>query len=98
MDEAGDDVGSGEIRHALDDLVHQAHCRFVAADRVLRRFRSREGVEAVVDQLRHLVGVFIRTQPLEGADANVAMAQPRQNRGTSGRRLVAPHQLLASLE
>ena len=62
-----------------------------------RWHRARKLCQAIVDQLRHVIAFFQRQQPLEGADADVAMAQSRHHRRAGRAGFVAAGQRLAGL-
>ena len=57
--------------------------------RVFRRQRPREILEAIGDELFHLLGLAQRRQPLERADADVAVAEPHHDCRTGGRGFIA---------
>jgi hypothetical protein len=54
--------------------------------------------DAVVDEAAHLLGLAQHGEALEGADADVAVAEAHQHRGAGRRGLVAADQRLAGLD
>ena len=88
VDEACHHIACCKIGHALDDVVHQPHRRLIAPGRVGGRGRAGELREAIVDEARHRNRILGRQQALEGADADMRMAEAHQHRRARRRRLV----------
>ena len=94
VDKACHHVAGRQIGHAFDHLMHQLHSRFIPPRRIFRRGRAGELRKAIIDQLRHLCGQFVRQQPLECADADMRMRQAHHHRRSRRRRFVTPPQFL----
>ena len=98
MDEAGHHVTRHEIGHAFDNQMHQTHRRLIAVGGVFGGRRAGELRQAIVDQLFHVIALLQGQQALEGADADMSVAEPRHRGGAGGRGLVAALKLLAGFD
>ena len=95
VDEAAGEIGGGESRRRLADQIEQPERIFFV---VARGCFGIEICEAVTDELGDILGLAEEREPLERADADMPVAQPRQNGRAGGGRLVAALQRLAGLE
>ena len=98
VDEARHHVTRREIGHAFDHQMHQTHGRLVAVGGVFGGRRAGELRQAIVDQLNHMIALLQGQQALEGADADMSVAEPRQHGGAGWRGLVAAFELLAGFD
>ena len=98
MDETGHHPACREVRQPFDHLVQQLHGGVVPLGGIRGRRRPGELREAVIHKFAHMLGFIQCQQALEGADADMAMAQPGKDGGTGGRRLVPAHQFLTGLD
>src|SRR5205085_5536617 len=92
MDEAGGDVGGGEAGAFADDVGEQA------GGGVLAAFLAVIVAQAIIGEALHL---FLRVEPgeaLEGADADMAVLEPDEDRGAGGGGLIVALQSLAGLD
>ena len=84
VDKTRGQIGCGECRGRAGDQVEQAQALPGSSPRF-----AVEMIEAVADELGDVVGLAEDGQPLESADADMAVAEPGQDRRAGRRRLVA---------
>ena len=75
VDKAGHHPAGGEIGHTFDHQVHQAHRWIVAARSIVWRGRTGKLLEAIIDEPCHVLDFFQGKQALEGADADMTVAE-----------------------
>ena len=95
VDEAGGEIGRGERRRrAADEIEQPQRVLGIVVDRRL----GVEDFEAIADELPDILDLAEEGEPLERADADMAMAKARQHRRAGRRGLVAALERLAGLE
>ncbi len=95
MDEAGGHVARGEPCRCTGHEVEQAKGIFL---RFALGLLAVELFQAIADEGVDVLDLAVEGKPLEGADADVAVAQAGQDGGARRRGLIATHQFLAGLE
>src|SRR5918993_1342604 len=95
VDEARGHVAGGEAGGRGRDEVEQAQRIFGG---VFGRRLAVKVLEAIADQAADIVRLAEEREALEGADADVPVAEPGQDRRAGRRGLVAANQFLARLE